>query len=470
MAEMARKPSFGTSGLRGEADLLTDDLVAAYARGFVELCGADGPVLVGYDRRGSSPRIAAAVLAGIKAAGRAALFAGFVPTPALAAYGLDKGWTALMVTASHNPPQHNGIKFFRPDGEMTKADEADLTARAEALLGLGVTQPAPLPAPDTAIADAYVRRFTDFFAADALKGLRIGLDLHSAAGRHLLQPIFAAAGADCVIVRESDDFIAVDTEAIAAPYLRQAREWASEHQLDAIISTDGDGDRPLLIAADGRQVMGDVLGLLAARALGFSSVVTPASSISSVERSGYFQSVLRTRIGSPHVIAGMRMVGGDVAGFEANGGFLTGADVVRSDRRLPALPTRDAILPLLATLELARGHAGGLAGLLGTLPERVKTSGVLRGISRPVADAFIALLRVDADGAAGQLLARMGGLQRIETVDGVQLIGQSGDSVHFRPSGNAPELRIYVESADEATAQGLLRLAEGTARGAISVT
>jgi phosphomannomutase len=88
-----------------------------------------------------------------------------------------------------------------------------------------------------------------------------------------------------------------------------AREWSAQHGLDAILSTDGDSDRPLLADETGTWLRGDVLGVLCARALGLAAVATPVSSNSALELSGWFADVRRTRIGSPFVIEAMNAAG-----------------------------------------------------------------------------------------------------------------------------------------------------------------
>jgi phosphomannomutase len=93
------------------------------------------------------------------------------------------------------------------------------------------------------------------------------------------------------------------------------------------VTTDGDADSPLIADEQGRWLRGDVLGILCARELGARSVVTPVSSNTALETSGLFPHVLRTRIGSPHVIAAMAACDFPVVGYEANGGFLLGSDV-----------------------------------------------------------------------------------------------------------------------------------------------
>jgi phosphomannomutase len=210
--------SFGTSGLRGPAIDFTGSTTAAYVRAFLEVICSDVPsrtVYLGADLRASSPEIAGFAAAAISAAGWTPVYAGNVPTPALAAYALARQAPAVMVTGSHIPEDYNGIKFYRPDGEFLKEDEAPVRNRAEALLGEGLSVGASgLPPVDPAIAEAYVSRYIDAFAGQPLKGLRIGLDLHSAVGRDLTARIIEGLGGEVFPYRRSEHFIAVDTEAL----------------------------------------------------------------------------------------------------------------------------------------------------------------------------------------------------------------------------------------------------------------
>jgi phosphomannomutase len=189
--------------------------------------------------------------------------------------------------------------------------------------------PAPLPA-ITDAAGAYVARYVEAFGAQALPGARIGVYQHSAVGRDIVLAIVAALGAEAVPLGRSTRFVPVDTEAIRPEDVALAREWAAQHGFDAIISTDGDSDRPLLADHTGEWLRGDVLGVLCARALGAQTVVTPVSSNTVLERSGAFAHCARTRIGSPYVIEAMNAAlaagEGKVCGYEANGGFLLASD------------------------------------------------------------------------------------------------------------------------------------------------
>lgn len=171
-----------------------------------------------------------------------------------------------------------------------------------------------------------------------------------------------------------DTFVPIDTEAVRPEDVAQAHSWAGEYGFDAILSTDGDTDRPLIGDEAGNWLRGDVVGILCAQSLGAEVVVTSVSSNTAVEKCGAFRQVLRTRIGSPYVIGSMESAtsldscqhGNDsplVVGYEANGGFLLGSDVVRNGVVMTALPTRDAVLPMLALLSMARTRGCKLSEL-----------------------------------------------------------------------------------------------------------
>ncbi|WP_026791415.1 phosphomannomutase [Pleomorphomonas oryzae] len=452
--------SFGTSGLRGPAIDFTGSTTAAYVRAFLDvICSnvSSRTVYLGADLRASSPEIAGYAAAAISAAGRIPVYAGNVPTPALAAYALARQSPAVMVTGSHIPEDYNGIKFYRPDGEFLKEDEAPVRERAEALLAeMLAADGGSLPPVDPAIAEAYVARYIDAFSGRPLAGLRIGLDLHSAVGRDLTARILEGLGAEVFPFRRSDRFIAVDTEALDPADLSRAKDQIATHRLDAVVSTDGDGDRPLVIDEAGRQVNGDVLGILTARRLGAKTVVTPISSTSAIEMTGWFETVVRTRIGSPYVVAGMAAAKtAPVVGFEANGGFLTESDIALSAGSLTRLPTRDAILPMVAALVAAAEAKRPLSALVADLPPRVMKADRLKKIAP--ADGAKLIAAVDSSREARVALdPRLAAPVAVDRTDGLRLVLPDGDIVHFRQSGNAPELRCYVETDSAAKTDALL--------------
>jgi phosphomannomutase len=452
-------PKFGTSGLRGLVTELTDDLVAAHVQAFVSVCPVGTGLYLARDLRASSPAIAASVARAARAAGVAVTDCGAVPTPALALAAMGAGAAAVMVTGSHIPADRNGLKFYTPAGEITKPEET-------AILG-AIGQPAAAVAPgptathlDTAGPD-YVARYVAAWGGDALGGLRIGVYAHSAVGRDLLATALGALGAEPVELGRAEHFVPVDTEAVDAATRAQLAAWAAAQGLDAIVSTDGDGDRPLMADATGQIVPGDILGQITAEVLGAEVVVTPVSSNTGVERSGRFARVIRTRIGSPHVIAGMQTAPGRVVGYEANGGFLLGFAATAPAGPLPALMTRDSLLPLIAPLALARAQGVALATVVAQQPARFTAADRLQEVPTDRSLALVARLAQDA-AARAAFLARLGGVETaLDQTDGLRMTLACGRIVHLRPSGNAPELRLYVEADSPGAAQ--VALADGLA-------
>lgn len=452
--------AFGTSGLRGPATDFTESVCTAYITAFLERSAGQTPVRIAYvaaDLRDSSPRIAGQCLAAVKAAGWEPVWAGNVPTPAVAAYAMARNAPAIMITGSHIPESYNGIKFYRPDGEFLKDDEEQVRVAAEVIMAEGRKVEGVEPGPPlAAVAEDYISRYVTAFGADALDGLKIGIDQHSAVGRDLMIRTFEGLGAEVHAFRRVDRFVAVDTEALDPEDIARSRALIEDLKLDAVISTDGDGDRPLVIDDKGRQINGDVLGVLTSRLIGAKTVVTPLSSTSAIEQSGWFVTVVRTRIGSPYVVAGMAEANDHpVVGFEANGGFLLGDDIALAHGTLGRLPTRDAMLPAVACLVLARGEGKSLSALAATLPSRFMKADRVKNVAADNARLFLRQLEASEDFRT-ELDSRIAAPVEISTLDGVRMSFANGDTVHFRQSGNAPEMRIYVETGSQANTEKLL--------------
>ena len=199
---------------------------------------------------------------------------------------------------------------------------------------------------------------------------------------------------------------------------------------------------------------GDLLGQISARVLGAEVVVTPVSSNSGVERSGAFDRVIRTKIGSPFVIAGMEAAGGRVAGYEANGGFLAGFEAQMAAGPLAPLWTRDSLLPLVAPLALARASGRSLSALIAAEPARFTAADRLEEIAPETSRALMAELE---KGRFTALLSPLNeSLAAEDRTDGLRLHLTSGRVIHLRPSGNAPELRLYTEAESPEQAGDLL--------------
>ncbi len=461
---------FGTSGARGRVVALDDELVAAYTGAFVAAqrqqhgLAAGTPIAVGYDRRPSSPTIAAAVVRGIARAGHVPVDAGLVPTPALAGWAIAHGWPCVMVTGSHIPADRNGLKFYRADGELDKDDEAAITGQPVPTGTLADASPRRAADPDTPTR-WYRDRFVRAFGADALSGCTVAAFGHSAVGRDLTARILEALGATVDRVGDTDEFVAIDTEAIDEATHEAARAWAASGRYAAIVSTDADGDRPLLADERGRWLRGDQVGIMCARRLAARVVVTPVSTSSAVEGCGWFRTVRRTRIGSPYVIAGMQAEpGSHVFGFEANGGVLLGDGFTGPAGPLPALHTRDALTSLVVLLHAVVVDGRPLSAHVADLPARFGASGLLRSVTRPRALSEIERLLAGGAAAVAKLLGPdLGAIASIDATDGIRIVFASGEIIHLRPSGNAPELRCYVEADDE------VRASELVARGLAAV-
>ena len=543
---------FGTSGRRGlVADLTQLEVylnVLAELGYLQSLSPSEGGIVRGEefyfacDLRPSSSRfvaqeqgrgeLAQAVAAAIEDAGIKPVFVGRVPTPALAAFAWERCRGSIMITGSHIPFDRNGYKTNTARGELLKQDEAPIQHRVEALRRQLYAQPLSasafdergmfkcghreLPAEQPAARLAYLRRYTDFFAGRSLEGKRLLVYEHSAVGRDLLVELLGRLGAQVIRAGRSETFVPIDTENIEEAQVRQilvlvAEAWRTRGPLDAVVLTDGDSDRPLILGVEpwrdpaGCEVRlfgGDLAGMVVAQFLGADAVVVPISCNDAVDRGALRRVVQpKTRIGSPHVIAGMQRAlelgRTAVCGWEANGGFLTGSDFEQGGRTLKALPTRDAFLPILGVLFAAAAKGLSLSRLFGELPARFSRAALIKNFPRPVSlrlvDSFspqdprIKEVRFragepavqDQDGQpleckAAELsrlsairgeLARFfspalgfGGVQCINYIDGVRVGFTNGDLAHFRPSGNADELRIYAVADTPERAETIARL------------
>ncbi|MGE6606423.1 phosphomannomutase [Halomonas sp. NPDC076908] len=449
--------SFGTSGARGLIEQFSDEVCAAFTIAFISTMQSTftfDRIAIGIDRRPSSPKMAAACANAASATGLKIDYYGVLPTPALALQAMANHVPAIMITGSHIPFDRNGIKFYRPDGEITKANEHDIL-NAETPLP-SITDNVLPPASDAAN-QRYLERFTCWFSGSPLAGWKVGLYQHSAAGRDLNVQILSALGAEVVTLGRSESFVPVDTEAVSEEDQVLGQSWAREHCLNTLLSTDGDGDRPLLADESGTWQRGDILGLLCAQTLGIEALAVPISCNTAIELCQAFTHVERTRIGSPFVLSGMAKLAEQysrVAGFEANGGFLLESELHSDNRHLSALPTRDALLPALSVMVAAARQGVAISTLIAGLPRRYTESDRVQNFPIERSKALIAnwqctpLMMEEALSLPASIL-------EIDTTDGLRAILQNGDIVHVRPSGNAPEFRCYCESSSQEAASSL---------------
>jgi phosphomannomutase len=385
--------------------------------------------------------------------------AGLVPTPALALAASQANQGAIMITGSHIPADRNGLKFYTTQGEISKGDEAHILGSLDAK-NLGSRPKATSFVANDDARQAYVARYTSAFGPKALSGLTIGIYQHSSVARDVMVEVVEALGGSAVPLGRTDTFTPVDTEAVDAETRAQLRDWCTSHNLDALISTDGDADRPMVTDHTGQVVVGDVLGALSAKALGADVLCTPISSNSMIAQMPAFSDIHLTRIGSPYVIAAMEEVlakdsAAKVVGYEANGGFLLGFEAMGPAGPLAPLLTRDCLLPILCSLHMAQTMGRPLAELVATLPQRFTAANRLTEIPTTASANILRDLTADAEGRAA-FFDTDSAETAVDLTDGLRVTFANGDVVHLRPSGNAPELRCYAEAGDRARAEALV--------------
>ncbi|WP_335920970.1 phosphomannomutase [Shewanella algae] len=455
--------AFGTSGARGLVTQFTPQVCMAFTQAFVRVMSRHYSfrhVGIAIDNRPSSLAMAQACASALVASGLQPIYYGVVPTPALAFDAMQKNMPAIMVTGSHIPFDRNGLKFYRPDGEITKADElAILADQSELLIDVRQSTQNALPPVSDAAAESYMSRYLTVFNSSLLAGKRIGIYEHSSAGRDLYAKLFVQLGAQVISLGRSDKFVPIDTEAVSLQDVAMAQGWQKQYELDAVFSTDGDGDRPLLSDETGAYLRGDILCLLAAQYLGVEALAIPVSCNSSVEACRSFKQVTRTKIGSPYVIdafAQLQAQYSRIAGFEANGGFLLGSDIEMCGVTLNALPTRDALLPVLAVLAMAGNQP--ISYLFAKLPDIFTASDRLQNFAKERSLALIEQGIASPKGFLARLALDQFDVSAIDITDGLRIALTNGDVIHLRPSGNAPELRCYAESNSALSASVLVRL------------
>lgn len=536
---------FGTSGRRGLVIHLTQ--LEIYINAYAELeylqslTPAEGGIRKGdvlyfaYDLRPSSTQyvaseqgrgeIAQAIVKAIRDAGMEPVNLGQIPTPALTAYALSQGKGSIMITGSHIPFDRNGYKTNTSVGELLKIHEGPINAKVqqlrEALYQQDFADSAfdengrlkvghqALPAESDAAKQAYLNRYVNFFGPEALAGLNLLFYQHSAVGRDLVPELLRLMGAKVICAGRSETFIPIDTENLEAAQLQTIQTLQDETAggpFDAILSTDGDSDRPLILGLEGGKVRffgGDLVGMITAQFLGADAVAVPISCNDGIDR-GVLKGILcpKTQIGSPFVIArmGEALAQGKktVCGFEANGGFLTGSVIEKQGKTLAPLPTRDAVLPMLCVLASAKSQGVGLSLLFDALPKRYSRAALIKNFPKPVSqkivarfsptdtrikevnfkdpqvelkdglnqalsglDAEISRLQEIKEALAGFFTPDLGfsAIARLNYIDGVRIYFDSGEVAHLRPSGNADELRIYAVTDEQIRSDAIAKAA-----------
>ncbi len=421
---MTRK-LFGTDGVRGVAgDLLTPELAVALGRAVTGASPAERPrVLVVRDTRESGPMLEAALAAGVTAAGGDVLLGGVLPTPAapllLGRYGFD---LAAVISASHNPFQDNGIKFFGPDGfKLSDAAEAAIEARLD-------DEPAAAASPAIGRVQAlhgtqedYLRELAVRFDGLDLAGLDVVLDCAHGATHEVAPEAFRRLGATVTVLGAAPDGRNINA-GCGSTHLGPVREAVASGGHDVGFAFDGDGDRVLAVDRTGAVVDGDELIALAAlhlRAAGrlpgggvAVTVMTNYGFHAAMAEAGV--DVATTSVGDRYVLEALRergwALGGEQSGHIIDMGFV---------------PSGDGVAAALLTLEALGGRDLAMRDAMRKLPQRLVNVRVL-----------------DRDAAMADEAVR--GAEAAEQ-DALEGRGR----VLVRPSGTEQLVRVMVEAPTE---------------------
>ena len=325
---MARR-YFGTDGVRGiVGDVLTADLVERLGRAATMWSGR-GRVFVGRDTRGSGPELEEAFAAGVVSAGGSAVLAGVLPTPAVALLALDLG---VVISASHNPPEFNGVKLFDRDGQKLSDDAEE---QIEALLDAPPSGGGELDRVGVAT-DSYLEHVVERFGSD-LTGLRLGVDCANGSYSGLAPKAFEELGAEVVAIGDEPDGTNINL-GCGATDLGALQKIVVEEGLDLGVAFDGDGDRMLAVDGQGNAVDGDQIVAILALHLGVDLVAVTTMTNLGFHRLMADQGirVLTTDVGDRYVLEALRRESG-LLGGEQSGHVIYLRDHVTGDGLASAL-------------------------------------------------------------------------------------------------------------------------------------
>jgi len=396
---------FGTDGVRGVVgEDLTTDLVQRLGRA-AALWSGRGRVFVGRDTRGSGPELEEAFAEGVASAGGNAVLGGVLPTPAVALLALDLG---AVISASHNPPEYNGVKFFDGEGrKLTDAAEEEI----EALLEAAPAEQAGQIDRVGVATDSYFEHIVERFGSD-LSGLRIAVDCANGAYSGIAPKAFERLGAEVKAVGAEPDGKNINV-GCGATDLSLLKKVVSDGHFDLGIAFDGDGDRMLAVDAEGETVDGDqILAVLALDLRVDLVAVTVMTNLGFHRLMGERGiRVETTDVGDRYVLEALRRTGG-ILGGEQSGHIIYLRDHVTGD-----------------------GLAAGLL-LCGALKGRTLREAAAVMPRFPQAQESVPVKSKDLPPSLLAEVARM-------NAD----LAQRG-RILVRPSGTEPVVRVLAESED----------------------
>jgi phosphoglucosamine mutase len=305
-----RRQYFGTDGVRGVVGKdITPELVERLGRAATLWCGR-GRIFIGRDTRASGPELEDALARGIASVGGNAVVAGVLPTPAVALLTLDLG---CVITASHNPPEYNGVKFFDRDGQkLSDTQEEEI----EALIDEPPTGGGEIDEVGVAT-DSYLEHVVERFGSN-LAGLRIAVDCANGAYSGLAPQAFTQLGAQVTAIGDEPDGTNINV-GCGATDLRALQQTVTELGLDIGVAFDGDGDRMLAVDGNGDVVDGDqILAVLALdRKVDLVAVTVMANMGLHRLMAENGVRVVTTDVGDRYVLEALRREGGILGGEQS---------------------------------------------------------------------------------------------------------------------------------------------------------
>jgi len=401
---------FGTDGVRGVVgEDLTTDLVEQLGRA-ATLWSRGGRVFVGRDTRASGPELEEAFARGVVASGGNAVLAGVLPTPAVALLALDLG---AVISASHNPPEYNGVKFFDREGQkLTDAAEEEIEALFDAP---AAEKPGSID--HVAVAtDSYLEHIVERFGSD-LSGVRVVVDCANGAYSEIAPGAFAQLGAEVTAIGSDPDGANINV-GCGATDLATLQQTVTKSGADLGIAFDGDGDRMLAVDARGHVVDGDQIIAILMLHLNVDLVAVTSMTNLGLHHLAAERGirVVTTDVGDRYVLEALRREGG-VLGGEQSGHIIYLRDHVTGDGLAAGLLLCDAIKG--RTLEDA-------AAVMERFPQATAN---VRVVTKELPESLRAEIeRVDAE------------------------LGENG-RILVRPSGTEPLIRVLVEAKSEGEAE-----------------
>lgn len=444
---------FGTNGIRG---VFSEDLTLEFVHDMAMAIGTylgGGPVLIGFDGRESSPVLCKIASSALNSIGIDCRITGIVPTPCLEFAAKILGYSGgLMITASHNPPQYNGIKLAGKDGvEISREDELIIEGIYKRKDWPKNTKKWGVTGIEESAIQTYLKGVASAVDSKIIesKQFKIVLDLGNGAQAAAAPDFCKAMRCETLLVNENIDGTFPGRGSEPTPQnLSELTRTVIESKADIGIAFDGDGDRSIFCDDKGRILSGDKSALALTRHIlrknPGSSVVTCLNSGSSIEvlAEKFNSKVTRTKVGSVEV--SRRMISDDaLIGFEENGGFMYGKHN----------QVRDGCMTLALMLELLASSEKSLSDEIASLPPSFTAKDKV-SCSSEKSSEIVSLLKEEFPSS--------------DTIDGIKIILDSKNWVMIRPSGTEPIVRVYAESESQEKLDALMSEYLGKVNGIIS--